>query len=191
MTYFRNCIEAAGFEKILAASMAPHGESAIEAEMGGDTPVQAKHIPYPSDAEQYRKIHGHLLKPARTEGIKLARTPEQEVKRLKQRTRFASRPRNRKKARHAEKRLWTIAGLPLKSNHQLNRNFLKGFDGDQINLLMAAAAFNFKKWIRKVNFWLQNIGQIFSRMINPAVQEGEYHKSLDDWRQSNFLAHVM
>jgi len=28
----------------------------------------------------------------------------------------------------------------LKSDHRLDRNFLKGFNGDQINLLMAAAA---------------------------------------------------
>jgi hypothetical protein len=43
----------------------------------------------------------------------------------------------------------------LKSDHRLNRNFLKGFTGDQINLLMAAAAFSFRKWRRKVIFWLR------------------------------------
>lgn len=330
MTYFRNRIGAGGFEKILSASIALHGESAIEEEMCVDTTVQEKNITFPTDAKQYRKIHGYLLKLARAEGIKLARTHEQEVKRLKQRTRFAGHPRNRKKARYAVKRLQTIAGrllreiqrqmgveqqqkyhkrldlyrrmlnqkrgdknkiyslheshiycmskgkehkryefgtkaavaktrdsnlligalafekncydghtlvevfsqierilgqvpkiclgdrgyrgktrigeqriiIPgppgkgtskatqakmrkrfqrraaiepvighLKSDHRLDRNFLKGFNGDQINLLMAAAAFNFKKWMRKVNFWLQNIGQIFSWMLNPAVQE--------------------
>lgn len=36
----------------------------------------------------------------------------------------------------------------LKSDHRLNRNYLKGFQGDQINVLMAAAAFNFRKWMR-------------------------------------------
>ena len=36
----------------------------------------------------------------------------------------------------------------LKSDHRLSRNYLKGFSGDQINVLMAAAAFNFKKWMR-------------------------------------------
>jgi len=30
------------------------------------------------------------------------------------------------------------------------RNFLKGVLGDAINLLMAAAAFNFRKWMRKM-----------------------------------------
>ncbi|MHB8473197.1 MAG: transposase [Gammaproteobacteria bacterium] len=43
----------------------------------------------------------------------------------------------------------------LKSDHRLNRSFLKGFTGDQINLLRAAAAFNFRKWLRQVIFWLR------------------------------------
>jgi len=58
----------------------------------------------------------------------------------------------------------------LKSDHRLNRNFLKGFSGDQINLLMAAAAFNFKKWMREVYFWLVTIRQVFSWVMNPSTQ---------------------
>jgi hypothetical protein len=34
-----------------------------------------------------------------------------------------------------------------KSDHRMQRNYLKGFIGDQINLLMAAVAFNLKKWM--------------------------------------------
>ena len=45
----------------------------------------------------------------------------------------------------ARKRFRRRAGIEpiighLKSDHRLKRNFLKGFAGDQINLLMAAAA---------------------------------------------------
>jgi len=329
MTYFRKRIGSEGFEKMLSVSIALHGESAIEEEMCVDTTVQEKNTTFPTDAKHYRKIHDHLLKLARTEGIILPRTHEKEVKQLKQHTRFARHPRNRNKARHAVKRLKTIAGrllreiqrqmneaqqqkhgetllryqhvlkqkrgdknkiyslhephiycmskgkdhkkyefgtkaavaktrdsnlligalaieknsydghtLPgvfsqierilghvpriclgdrgyrgkskinntriltpqpprknaskamhaemrkrfqrraaiepvighLKSDHRLNRNFLKGFAGDQINLLMAAAAFNFKKWMREVYFWLQNIRQIMSWMMNPVAQ---------------------
>lgn len=36
----------------------------------------------------------------------------------------------------------------LKSDFRLGRNFLSGFVGDQVNLLMAACAWNLKKWIR-------------------------------------------
>ena len=40
----------------------------------------------------------------------------------------------------------------LKNDHRLRRNFLKGLAGDQINLMMAAAAFNFRKWMRLYGF---------------------------------------
>lgn len=36
----------------------------------------------------------------------------------------------------------------LKSDHRMARNYLKGFIGDEINLLLAASAFNLKKWMR-------------------------------------------
>jgi len=36
----------------------------------------------------------------------------------------------------------------LKSDHRMARNFLKGFKGDEVNLLLAASAFNLKKWMR-------------------------------------------
>jgi len=42
MTYFRKRIGSAGFEKILSASIALHGEYAIEKEMCVDTTVQEK-----------------------------------------------------------------------------------------------------------------------------------------------------
>jgi IS5 family transposase len=38
----------------------------------------------------------------------------------------------------------------MKSDHRMGRNFLKGFKGDQINAILAGAAFNFKAWIRKI-----------------------------------------
>ena len=35
----------------------------------------------------------------------------------------------------------------LKSDFRMKRNFLKGLIGDEINVLLASAAFNFKKWL--------------------------------------------
>jgi len=44
----------------------------------------------------------------------------------------------------------------LKGQYRLARCFLKGFVGDQVNLLLAAAAWNLRKWLRAVAlFWLQ------------------------------------
>jgi IS5 family transposase len=35
----------------------------------------------------------------------------------------------------------------MKFDHRMQKNYLKGFIGDEINLLMAASAFNLKKWM--------------------------------------------
>jgi len=48
----------------------------------------------------------------------------------------------------------------LNSDHRLKRNFLKGFAGDQINLIMAAVAFKFIKWMRALIYWLKKLKQI-------------------------------
>lgn len=56
----------------------------------------------------------------------------------------------------------------LKSDHRLNRNYLKGFRGDQINILMAAAAFNLRKWMRL--FLLPKKMGLLWREINNLVQ---------------------
>ena len=47
----------------------------------------------------------------------------------------------------------------LKSDHRMARNFLKGFKGDEVNLLLAASAFNLKKWMR-LYFFALFIGDI-------------------------------
>lgn len=57
----------------------------------------------------------------------------------------------------------------LKHQYRLVRCFLKGFVGDQVNLLLAAAAWNLKKWMRAtVLFWLQLI-QLFAANQTPVV----------------------
>ncbi len=38
----------------------------------------------------------------------------------------------------------------LKSDHRMNRNFYKGITGDAINVMLSAAAFNFKRMMRKL-----------------------------------------
>lgn len=50
----------------------------------------------------------------------------------------------------------------LKSDYRLMRNYLKGSAGDSINLMLAAAAFNFKKWMKEL---LDLLGPIFLCLI--------------------------
>ncbi len=60
-------------------------------------------------------------------------------------------PSQKQKARNRFRRRAAIEPVisHLKHRFRMIRNFLKGVEGDQINLLMAAAAFNFKKWMNK------------------------------------------
>lgn len=53
----------------------------------------------------------------------------------------------------------------LKQDHRLGRNFLKGWFGDEINVLLAAAAFNFRRLIRKLcAFWQSAVGWLVAVM---------------------------
>lgn len=44
----------------------------------------------------------------------------------------------------------------LKSDNRLNRNLLKGVEGDKINALLAGCGFNFRKLLKAFLCWLQN-----------------------------------
>jgi transposase, IS5 family len=50
----------------------------------------------------------------------------------------------------------------LKSDHRLSRNFYRGIFGDNINVMLAAAAFNFK---RMINQWKAAFWAVFTRLL--------------------------
>ena len=50
----------------------------------------------------------------------------------------------------------------LKTDHRLSRNFYKGIKGDDINVMLAAAAMNFK---RMMNIWKQHLLRLFFRLF--------------------------
>lgn len=52
----------------------------------------------------------------------------------------------------------------LKSDFRLARNYLKGSVGDDINLLMAATAWNLKKWLKHF-FWLLILAALWVQQI--------------------------
>jgi len=70
-----------------------------------------------------------------------------------------------KKQRQKFKRRASIEPIigHLKQDHRLGRNFYKGIVGDSINLLLAAAAFNFK---RMMNKWKKNIFMLIQNIVN-------------------------
>lgn len=62
----------------------------------------------------------------------------------------------------------------LKTDYRLARNFLKGIIGDSINLMLAAAAFNFKKWMRKMknffNIFFKSLQKHIFRFLESVLQ---------------------
>ena len=82
-----------------------------------------------------------------------AKKTESYYQRKKQRKRFARRSAIEPVIGH------------LKSDHRMMRNYLKGSVGDELNVMLAAAAFNMKKWINKILSWLKILFPNFSNII--------------------------
>jgi len=76
---------------------------------------------------------------------------------LKRDTEYAKQKKREKFKRRAA--IEPIIGH-LKSDYRLERNYLKGFIGDEINLLLAATAWNLKKWMNLYFF------AVFSKNFN-------------------------
>lgn len=53
----------------------------------------------------------------------------------------------------------------LKARFRLGRNFLKGLYGDAVNVMLAAAAANLAKWMRRVCRWLFSVAAIPLKMF--------------------------
>jgi len=77
----------------------------------------------------------------------------------------------KKKARNRFRRRAAIEPVigHLKTDYRMARNFLKGVIGDSINLMLAAAAFNFKKLMRKLKTFFgsfyKNTEQLIFRFL--------------------------
>jgi IS5 family transposase len=110
MVYFRKRIGEKGLERILAASIKVHGESAKEEEVIVDTTVQEKNITHPTDVKLYSRIIEHCWRIADQESIKL----RQRYSRVRSKCLYLQRFRKSKvrfrDAIRAEKKLKVIAG---------------------------------------------------------------------------------
>ena len=87
------------------------------------------------------------------------------------------KPRKRASAyekRKARKRFRRRAGIEpiighLKSDYRLLRNYLKGNVGDSINLMLAAAAYNFKKLMRQLIDYLRLVFLALKSQLNESI----------------------
>lgn len=109
---------------------------------------------------QQQRLTGHILKnnyadrgyrgvkDVRGTNIIIAETKKEKTNYQKQKLRKAFRRRAAIEPKIGH----------LKSDHRLSRNFYKGIFGDNINVMLAAAAMNFK---RMMNIWKQNPSSLF------------------------------
>ena len=120
--------------------------------------------------EQQQRLTGHKLKEAfvdrgyrgRKEVLETAiHTPKA----------FSNKLTNYRKAKLKEGFTNRAAIEPkighLKADHRLSRNFYKGIKGDDINVMLAAAAMNFK---RMMNIWKDNLLALFIWITNMLSQ---------------------
>jgi IS5 family transposase len=110
LVYFRKRIGEEGVKKIFQISIDLHGKKAKEKEVLVDTTVQEKNITFPTDTKLYKRIIEHCVCIAAKERIILRQSYRRTTKKLMLAQRFRNHPKNRKKARSAQRKLKTIAG---------------------------------------------------------------------------------
>ncbi len=110
LVHFRNRIGDEGVELIFKESIRVNGKDGAEQQATTDTTVQEKNITYPTDNKLHRKIIKKCIAIAGNEGLDLRQTYTRTLKRLLMDQRFRNHPKNKGKARKADKKVKTIAG---------------------------------------------------------------------------------
>ncbi len=110
LVHFRHRIGTEGIELIFKESIRINGKDAQQKEATTDTTVQEKNITYPTDSKLHRKIIKKCIAIADQEGIELRQSYKRVLKRLLMDQRFRNHPKNKGKARKADKKVKTIAG---------------------------------------------------------------------------------
>ena len=123
LVHFRNRIGEAGIELIFKESIRINGKDGQEQDGVTDTTVQEKNITYPTDTKLYRKIINKCVAISDKEGIELRQSYTCTLKKLLMEGRFRNHPKNKGKARKADKKVKTIAGRLVR---ELDRKLAPG-----------------------------------------------------------------
>jgi transposase, IS5 family len=112
-----------GIAKLFFLSVALHADKVKKAkEVMGDTTVQEKHIPFPTDGKRYQKVMKQCPTLAQRCGMKLRQSYRLVVQRLEYAQRDTHLARHAKKARRALKKLSSLAGHQVR---YLRRQLIK------------------------------------------------------------------
>jgi len=110
LVHFRKRIGESGAELILKESIRINGKDAEDPNVNIDTTVQEKNITFPTDAKLNKKIIQKCKEIAEKEDIELRQSYSRVLKKLSREQRFRNHPKNKAKAKKADKKVKTIAG---------------------------------------------------------------------------------
>ncbi|HEY9168042.1 MAG TPA: IS5 family transposase, partial [Lutibacter sp.] len=119
LVHFRKRIGESGIELILKESIRINGDDSNDDQVSIDTTVQEKNITFPTDAKLHKKIIKKCLAIAKKEQLSVRQTYTRTLKKLGVDQRFRNHPRNKSKAKKADKKVKTIAGRLVR---ELERN---------------------------------------------------------------------
>jgi IS5 family transposase len=119
LVHFRKRIGEQGVELILQESIRINGDDADDNHVSVDTTVQEKNITFPTDAKLHRKIIKKCQAIAQQEQLPVRQSYTRTLKHLGIDQRFRNHPKNKSKARKADKKVKTIAGRLVR---KLERN---------------------------------------------------------------------
>jgi len=137
LVHFRNRIGAEGIELIFKESIRVNGKDGGEQDATTDTTVQEKNITYPTDNKLHRKIIKKCIAIASKEGVELRQSYTRTVKRLLMEQRFRNHPRNKGRARKADRKVKTIAGRLVR---ELERKLTPSLHQDVLSLFKRVLA---------------------------------------------------
>lgn len=134
LVHFRNRIGEEGIELILKESIRVNGDDSNDPSVSVDTTVQEKNITFPTDDKLYKKIIKKCWSIAEEEDLPVRQRYTRTLKKLSFDQRFRNHPKNKAKARKADRRVKTIAGrlvrevernLPAGSKYQVDMALFK------------------------------------------------------------------
>lgn len=119
LVHFRNRIGEEGIELILKESIRVNGKDGDDGHVSIDTTVQEKNITFPTDDKLYKKIIKKCHAIAEREGLPVRQSYTRILKKLSVDQRFRNHPKNKVKARKADRKVKTICGRLVR---ELERN---------------------------------------------------------------------
>ena len=175
LVHFRNRIGTEGIELIFKESIRINGKDGQEQDATTDTTVQEKNITYPTDNKLHRKIINKCIAIANKEDIELRQSYTRTLKKLLMDQRFRNHPKNKGRARKADKKVKTIAGRLVR---ELDRKLPPNLHQDTILL--------FKKILAQKKTGSNKIYSLHEPHTQ-CISKGKEHKRYEFGSKASFI----